>query len=103
MASDGDDDNCKLHGGLASGGTQDSNASYLFPFSPRCEESYHALWDASASGNDGSIVNELIGTKLEHEECADKCRDAVRDNLAVNHVVLKLWGCELKWTVDRGY
>ena len=58
---------------------------------------YHALWDTSASGNNGSIVNELIGSKLENEEYADERRDAVRDNLAVDHVALKLWTCELSW------
>ena len=101
MASDGDDDNCKLCGQLASGGTQNRNSKYLFPLSSCCEESYHSLWDTSAFGNNSSVVNELIGSKLENEECADERRDAVCDHLAVDHVVLKRWACKLNRLVCR--
>ena len=94
MASDGDNDDRKLRGKLASGGTQCCNVSYLFPLSPCCKESNHALRDTSASGNNGSIVNELIGSEFKNEECADERRDAIRDNLAVHHVALRLCTCE---------
>ena len=90
MASDGDDDHCKLRVKLASGGTQYNSAIYLFPLSPRCEESDHALWNASAFSNNCGIVDKLIGSKLENEERADKRRDVVCDNLAVDHVACKL-------------
>ena len=61
----------------------------LFPFRPRCQQADDCLWDSSASGNDSCMVNELVCSHLEDEQGTDEGSNAVRDDVAVSHNVVK--------------
>lgn len=66
----------------------------LFPLSSCGQQSDQGLRDSSTTRNDGRVINELVGTELQHEQSADKGSDIEGDDIPVGH-------CSSAWTADH--
>ena len=69
-------------------GSINAQSTDLFPFSTGCEETDKCLGYSSPSRDNGGMVNELVGTKLQYEECADESSDVKGNQIPVTHVSL---------------